>query len=253
MIKDKNRLEIQGHRGDRSLFLENTLLSFASAIEAGVDAIELDLHVTKDQNVVIYHDYFLKNRRSSPICSLSLAEIKKENGQIPTLDELFNLIHHSKEKKVRLNLEIKRDPRHPEWSAPLEDLVFQIVSKVQKQGFEEKVYYSSFDPEVLMQVRKLDKKTTLALVFASRSKENEPFFIQQCAIAASCNATILSPQYDLLTNPSIVLSLQEKGFRVITWTVNKTKDWEKCIEMGVDGIITDRPRDLIAFLKGDHK
>ncbi len=278
-------IEVQGHRGARGLFPENTLPAFAAAIEAGTNTLELDLHVTKDGEIVIHHDYFINGELcdcldgdslSSPslIRSLELSDIKKMDcgsktnpdfprqrqipgTQIPTLDELFEMINassHPNAKTVRLNLEIKRDPRHPELTIDDKELAAKIVSKVREKGFSHRVYYSSFDPEVLMRIYQLDPKAELGFLF----NEESLAFVQKLSskdpldlllkLAGSFKAKVVSPEENLLTDASFVRSLQKSGFRVVAWTVNSAEQWAKLIEMGVDGLITDYPQDLLQFL-----
>lgn len=272
-------LDVQGHRGARGLFPENTLPAFRAAIEAGTHTLELDLHVSLDGEVVIHHDYFIDDATSPfsglSIGSLKLSEIKKidcgsridpdfprqqriPGTQIPTLDELFVLIDnsmHPNAKNVRLNLEIKRDPRYPELSLSAEELAIKIVSKVREKGFSQRVYYSSFDPEVLMKIYQLDPTAMLGFIFGTDSFATAQTLQPDNAmglllkLAKSFNAKILSPSEDLLTDAALVHFLQQSGFQVTPWTVNSSAQWSKLIEMGVDGIITDYPQDLLLFLK----
>ncbi len=278
-------IEVQGHRGARGLFPENTLPAFAAAIEAGTNTLELDLHITKDGEIVIHHDYFINEElcdcadRGSPsspplIRSLELSDIKKMDcgskmnpdfprqrqipgTQIPTLDELFEMINasaHPNAKNVRLNLEIKRDPRHPELTIDDKELAAKIVSKVREKGFSHRVYYSSFDPEVLTRIYQLDPQAELgflfsqeSLAFAQKLSPENPLDLL-LKMAGSFKARVVSPEKTLLTDANVVRSLHQSGFRVVAWTVNSAEQWAKLIEMGVDGLITDYPQDLLQFL-----
>ncbi len=220
-------IEIHGHRGDSGHVLENTLLSFASAIEAGADAIEMDLRLSKDGKVVIHHDSHIHFHSLS---NLTLEELKP----IPTLEEVFELVlNHPKGKRVRLNLEIKREP---------EDLpnilAEQIVNLVNKWQFSSRVYYSSFDLEVLAEVRKREKKARLLYLYSSESP---------LSAASQLQVEILGPDEALLKKREDIQFLKQQGFRVIAWTVNKPDRWKELIEWGIDGIITDYPQELIAF------
>ncbi|HSX04607.1 MAG TPA: glycerophosphodiester phosphodiesterase family protein [Rhabdochlamydiaceae bacterium] len=276
-------LDVQAHRGGKGLFPENTLPAFTAAIEAGAGTLELDLQVTLDGEVVIHHDYFVDDAAwissgpssGSLIRFLKLSEIKKIDCgskidpdfprqkripgiQIPTLDELFALIDdstHPNAKSVRLNLEIKRDARHPEFFLSAEELAIKVVSKVGEKGFSQRVYYSSFDPEVLMKIYQLEPTAELGFIFDTESLETAQILLPDnlmglvVKLAKSFNAKVLSPDMDLLTDAGLVHFLHQSGFQVIPWTVNSPEQWAKFIEMGVDGIITDYPQDLLLFLK----
>jgi glycerophosphoryl diester phosphodiesterase len=291
-MNTSKQLEVQGHRGNRGLRPENCLPSFATAIEAGADALELDLIVSKDGELVIHHDFFVNNELCTYldgrpllqpllIHSLTLAEIKqfdcgrKKNHsfpkqhaipgtQIPTLNDLFEMIRsssHPNAKKIRLNLEVKRDPSHPEWTSSPSELARKVLSKVEQNGFTDRVYYSSFDPEVLAAIRSIAPNAQIGFLFDEETIEEaqkiDPqagkdlqagaeFFIQ---LALSLKANILSPHHTFLTDAHFIRRLQQAGFRVVSWTVNEPKRWAELMEMGIDGIISDYPEELIHFLK----
>lgn len=262
-----NIIEVQGHRGCRGLLPENTLPAFAAAIDAGVDSIEMDLLVTKDGEIVVHHDYFLNNTlctflNRAPIVGktlirdLTLEEVKridcgsKKNPnfpcqktlpgtQIPTLEEVFTFV---KGKNVRLILEVKRDADHPEYTLAPELLAKKITEAVRKSGLEPRIYYSSFDKEVLAEIRKIDPMAKIEFI-------NAQTLDGMIEVATSLKAEIVSPEQSLLKTTEDVKALQAAGFRVITWTVNDPESWRKLIEMGVDGIVTDYPQDLIFFLQ----
>ncbi|MBS0606146.1 MAG: hypothetical protein JSR57_04275 [Verrucomicrobia bacterium] len=277
-------IEVQGHRGARGLFPENTLPAFAAAIEAGTHTLELDLHVTKDGEVIIHHDYFVDDwldegdqTSKMPqmlIRDLRLVELKKidcgnkinidfpkqqriPGTSIPTLDELFEMISRSSSphaKTVRLNLEVKRDPRYPELTINARELAAKIVAKVHSAGFSQRVYYSSFDPEILSELHSLDPEAELGFIFnadsmalVKRLSPDNPMNLL-IYLASSFNATVISPEHALLTDQKTVNAMQNAGFRVVPWTVNSEEEWGKCIEMGVDGLITDYPQDLLSYL-----
>jgi glycerophosphoryl diester phosphodiesterase len=264
------KIEVQGHRGCRGVLPENTLSAFAAAIEAGADALELDCLLTNDKEIVIYHDFsidpeLVTNVDGSPapaalIRALSLAQIKaldcgkanpafpQQKGlpgeTLPTLQELFTLIRTSTDpnaKTVRLNLEIKRDPFHPQYTFASALMARKIVDLVKTNSLESRVYYSSFDPESLEAVRKIDPHARIAFL-----KEDDLNNIIETA--SRLHAQILSPEHILLTDAEIVREFKRLGFKVIVWTVNDPQRWQECRAMGVDGIITDYPEDLIHFL-----
>lgn len=272
MFCEAKYIEVQGHRGARGVRLENTLPAFEAAIEAGVDLIELDLVVTRDGELVIFHDFCINpeicanldgSEISSPgplIYSLSLAQLKqfecKQNPlfpsqlptkgiSIPTLRELLTMISNSpypNAKKVRLNLEIKRDPNHPELTPSPEVFAKKVLDIVKKNEFSDRVYYSSFDPEVLAELRKLDS----GLIIAYLKEDDLEGFVEK---ALELRANIVSPEHIFIQDANFVHSLKLLGFEVVVWTVNDGERMLELIELGVDGIITDYPEKMIKFLE----
>lgn len=224
----KKPIEIHGHRGNSGHVLENTLPSFASAIEAGVDAIEMDLRLSKDGKVVIHHDPTIHLRQVS---HLNLSELRSLKP-IPILEEVFELVLSLPQgKKVRLNLEIKKDDEDN--PAILAEHVVKLVNNWQ---FSSRVYYSSFDPEVLSEVRNRENKARLLYLYS-----DEP----PLSAASQLQVEILGPDETLLRRREDVHFLKQQGFRVIAWTVNNPERWKELIEWGIDGIITDYPKELI--------
>lgn len=260
---------IQGHRGMRGMLPENTLPSFAAAIEAGVDAIEIDLQLTLDGEIVIHHDFSLNSNlcvyldgtpinQTVPISNLTLAEIKKidcgskknprfqkqqtiPKTQIPTLQELFEMINQLSDpnaKRVLLNLEIKADP-----SMLYADMALKIVQAVKLGGFSDRVYYSSFEPLVLAEVRSIDPKATLGFIF---DQYTLPHHYDVNKTTSKHNIEIISPEYTLV-NEDNIRAMHELSLLVIPWTVN---DPQTCLDLykkGADGIITDYPADMLAL------
>lgn len=278
-------LDVQGHRGSRALKPENTLPGFLSGIESGAQFLELDILVTADNHLVIHHDFFLNKdlcryldgkevTQEVLIRSLSLSDLKKIDAgksnpsfpfqqalpgtQIPSLQDLFDLMktcNHPNAQKIKLNLELKRDLRFPEWTLPPLDLATAITDLVEKNGFSDRVYYSSFDPEVLIAIRKANPKAQTGFIFSSQSLDVARILHPEAGmefllkIASFLEVSILSPDHALLQTKEDVLLLQKKGFKVIPWTVNDPKRWKELSEMGVDGMISDDPEALVQFLQ----
>lgn len=267
-------IEIQGHRGKRSLRPENTIPSFEEAVKDGVDTIELDILTTSDGVLIIHHDFTLNPKLCTYldggsisekvlIKDLSLSEIKnldcgsKTNPKfpqqtsipgtkIPTLQELFDFIKKSPlphAQKVHLNIEIKSNPNSPNLTIKPEDLAKKALNIVKENNFSDRIYFSSFDPFVLYWIKKTNPKAKVGFIFDKPLTKNIEHLI------STLKVDVLSPEHLLLTSKEDVLKLKKYGARVITWTVNDPKRWEELIERGVDGIVTDYPHELIKFLK----
>lgn len=272
-------VSVHGHRGARAVRPENTLPAFEYALRVGVDVLEFDLAVTRDDVVVVSHDPHVnleiceatggrKWETAPAIRELTLAELKTfdcgvkkhprfpkqetvKNTPIPTLEEVFAAVKASAlpaAKAVEFNIETKIVPRHvgrlmpePEHFAKL------VVDVVRKAGFESRVIVQSFDHRSLVAVRKRAPKIRIAALLAENFPDWE-------AIVKKLRPDFLSPNVDWLTAET-VKKAQALGVRVVPWTLNEKSDWDYALAAGVDGIITDDPEPLLAYLRerGKHR
>jgi glycerophosphoryl diester phosphodiesterase len=253
-------IQVHGHRGARAMRPENTLPAFEYAIAQGVDALELDMAVTRDNVVVVSHD----PRLSAPVCTgprdhaviheLTLAEVKqwdcgaKQNPlfpkqqpvpgtRMPTLDEVFDLAPRG---KFLFNIETKSFPDHPELTPPPEEFARLVLAVVRKHHLESRVVLQSFDFRTLHAMKKLAPEIRRAALWEGRPRS----FVE---IGKEAEAQIVSPQFRLVT-PEQVKAAHAASFEVLPWTPNAPADWKRLVDAGVDGIITDDPAALIAFL-----
>lgn len=292
--------DIEAHRGGRALFPENTLVSFANALAMGVDTLELDVGVTRDGVLVISHERGLNPDLARgadgkyvaaagiPFVQLSLDEVKQfDVGQIrpgstyaaqfpdqhavpgtriPTLKELIDLVRRSGDGHVRLNIETKIDPNHPDESPSPERFVALLLDLLRTEKFEDRVMVQSFDWRTLQLVQKLASEIpTVYLtvqggrdptVFSDRASEWTAGFnpaehgrsIPRTIKAAG--GAIWSPYARDLT-PALIAESHALGLKVVVWTANQPEDIAHLIEMGVDGIISDRP-DLLRKVAGEQ-
>jgi glycerophosphoryl diester phosphodiesterase len=270
--KEGFMLEVQGHRGARAARPENTLAAFEYAIEAGVDTLELDVNVTKDDRVVVVHDQKInvelclgpndEKLTSSPsIRALTFQELRAfdcgstrhprfpkqvlvPKARIPALEEVFELVKTSKHagaKKVKLNIETKSVPGLPDLSPSPHRFARLVVDLIRKSGLEDRVILQSFDHRTLAEAKKLAPRLTLSVL----SNDVHPDYV---AMAASVGAAIVSPNKDWITKADVE-RLHAAKIRVIPWTANTPAEWRALIEMGVDGIITDDPAALLAYVR----
>ena len=259
------KIEIQGHRGARGILPENTLAAFKYAIENNIDTLELDLNITKDNEIIIYHDKNINteicNGISKPIKTLSLKEIKeydcgsKKNinfpnqqtvpgEKIPTFIELINLIQTEyKNKNIKMNIEIKTTK-----SLDTDDEVYNFSNKlidiIHKYNIAGDVTIQSFDIRALKDVKEIDPSITTSYII----EEKLPSIDSLINTSKQLGVKIISPEYKLI-DKQIVKKLQESGFKVLPWTINDMNIIKQNIEYGVDGIITDYPTQVKDYLK----
>ena len=262
-MEKKNNLSIHGHRGSRGTHPENTIPSFLEAFEAGAEYVELDVHLSKDAHVIVYHDFqvtgsICTKQTGEPLSKplwiedLSLDEIKSfECGniqnprfpsqktiaslQIPTLDELFRWknIHAP---TLKLNIEIKRDINLSRRSS--QELAVAVMKVIHKNHGNESLV-QSFDWSVVAAVRNIDEDIRLSCLF----EEMDDF----AEVTSAHGAQVAAPDFSLLNEHNIA-ECRSRNIQVLPWTVNQEKDWNHLIELGVNSIITDFPRKLKNFI-----
>jgi glycerophosphoryl diester phosphodiesterase len=221
-----------GHRGARGHEPENTLIGFQKAIDLHVDRIELDVHLSSDNELMVIHDETvdrttdgkgLVNQFSSP--QLKRFRIEKEHT-IPTLSEVLSLI----DQKCEVNIELKSY----EAADKVVDLIEKYVSE--KKWNYNQFLVSSFDWNALKQVALLNSKIPVGVL-------TETNLDLALAFAKFIQAKSIHPYFHLLTEENTA-RMQEEGFQVFPWTVNEIEDIRKIKSYNVNGIISDFPDRL---------
>ena len=257
---DKKRILVHGHRGARARRPENTIPAFRYALEQGVDVLELDVAVTKDNVPVVSHDPLLNSTICSgpkldiPIRTLTLAQLHeydcgaKKNPRfpdqvpvpgtrVPTLDEVFAL---GKGNAVQFNVETKIFADKPELTPDPDTFSRLILSSARREGMGKRIILQSFDPRTLRSMKQLDPGIPRAALFEKQGDWTE--------IAVEFEATMLSPEYHLVT-PELIAKAHAAGLQVVPWTCNDPAGWQSLVAAGADAIISDDPAKLIAWLK----
>ena len=270
-------VDLQGHRGARGLHPENTIPAFKSCIANKMNTIELDTNLTKDKELIVYHDSIVNSElcrdekgnpaQALPIKELTVADLKKldcgsiqdkkfprqvpqKNIQLITLSEFFDFATDYDTKfpannPLQFNIEVKlgeNDSREEALEAAR-----IMVQTIESAGMAHRTTVQSFDLAVLREVKRLNPKlTTSALFEPTRFKWLKMFLglnadryeIIHKTLAAGAN--VISP-YHLYVNPEFVKVCHENDIAVLPWTVNKEKTMLKMLDCGVDGIISDYP------------
>jgi glycerophosphoryl diester phosphodiesterase len=266
------RIEVQGHRGARAVFPEESLPAFAHALDVGVDTLELDLAVTKDDRLVVLHDLTIndalcvgrdgsKLTERPAVRTLTLAQVKEYDcGSLPnarfpkqasvpgtriaTLAEVFDLVEHASvpaARTVGFNIEMKSLPAHPELVPSPDDFARKIKDEVAAHHMLGRVTIQSFDHRMLAAM----KAIAPAIPISALIEGTLPDLV---GLAERLGAEIVSPEVDWITAAD-VRALHSKGIRVIPWTANTPEQWSYLVGIDVDGIISDDPAALVAYLR----
>ena len=209
---------MHGHRGARARRPENTLAAFEYAIDAGVDAIEMDIVVTTDGVPVVAHD---------PFPGLSFADLRRQAPHVPTLEEALALAPRG---AFLFNIELKP-------FADAQRMAAMVLPPARR--LPGRVMFQSFDFDILRALRRRALEIPLGALFDD-TEENFP------SIARRAQAGFVAPEFHLVT-PEKVRAAHRSGLAVITWTPNQEADWKTLMDAGVDGLITDDPAALVEF------
>jgi len=255
-------IQVHGHRGARAMRPENTIPAFEYAVEQGVDAIEMDLAVTKDDVLVVSHDPVLnpqicRNRGGSKVIrELTFAELREwdcgsmvnpqfptqtpvPRTQIPALEQVLALANRG---NFLFNIETKIFKDHPQYTPSPERFADLLLQAIDRHKLRSRVIVQSFDFRTLQAMKKLAPDVRLA---ALDEDEKLGDFV---TVARSAGAQTIAPEKGMVT-PARVAAAHQAGLQVIPWTANTPQEWDALTAAGVDGIISDDPAQLIAYLK----
>ena len=238
----KKEIKIIGHRGSRGEFTENTLPAFFEAFDCKAYGAELDLQITKDNKVIIYHDYEFHPLKKL-IKDLTFDEIRAypfvDGSLVPSLEELFESFRDK--KPFHFTLEVKREFDHPEFTKDVALITELILDVVKKHTFENRVLYSSFDVATLQMLREKDPNASLAFLVESNNftKFKESNFFEK--IKEELSVEVLSPPSSVINFESLKY-LKSICDRIVVWTVNDPYDFNRLVDLGIHEIITDTPR-----------
>jgi len=269
--------DVEGHRGARGHYPENTIQGFLLAVDMGVQTLEMDAVMTKDGEMVLSHEPWMSHVicqsasgdtlspdiQAHNIYEMTLEEVQSYDcGSLPHPDfpdqqkvaavkpRLIDVIEAVEEKlkgkgdaNIWYNIETKTDPRgdnifHP---AP-EPFVDALVSIIKDKGIAERVVIQSFDLRTLQVAHGKYPDIKLALLVGDTTAP--AVYLDSLGFTPyiySCRYTLLEAQD--------IANFQRKGMKVIPWTVNQPVDIQQLIDWGVDGIISDYPDRVIAAIE----
>lgn len=293
--------DLEAHRGGRDVRPENTLYSYAYAIELGATSIECDMQLTKDGQIVMSHNpilnsdttrdengNYIKNNKYD-IRLMTVDELKKfdvgvmdpncgeyydlhgktqftYDAKIPTLEELMQLIQSYGDKNIVLNIETKSypDPASAGYKNNADPKKFVEVFNniVKKYDMEDRVVLQSFDWQTLIEMKKLNPNISTSALWQKQpswghdseslrryEKKKSPWLGgldikdyqgNPVKAAHAIGADIISPYYTKISKQDVD-EAHSLGMKVVPWTVNNEKDMNMLLDMGVDGIISDKP------------
>lgn len=236
--------DFESHRGGRDARPENTLYSYAYAMELGATTIECDMQLTADGKIVMSHNAFLNHELTKD----------KDGNYIP--DGKYDIRTMTVEQIKQFNVG-HINPETAEYAHNVDPATFVKVfnDTVKKYGMEDRVVLQSFDWRTLIEMKKLNPNiSTSALWQASSSWEKygdqkspwlggvdiKDFKYNPVQAAHSIGADVISPYFKDISMGDVE-EAHKLGMKVVPWTVNNESDMEMMLDMGVDGMISDKP------------
>ena len=229
------------HRGASAYEPENTLRAFDLAIQQGAQMIEMDLHATRDGQVVVIHDFTLDHTTNltGRVGEQTLTEIKQADAgkgeRVPTLDETLDLTLG----KVRLYLEIK-DPR----------ATAETLRIIRARRCQDDVMLASFDLALMERLGDEVRDIELGVILGNetfnpvvRWREAFPWWaLRRINYQTLCIQVSLCYGY-------LARRIKASGKKLYVWTADEDTEFAAMIARDVDGIVTNRPDRLLAYLK----
>jgi glycerophosphoryl diester phosphodiesterase len=240
-------LLIIAHRGFSGAAPENTLAAFQKAIEAGSDMIELDVHLSRDGEVVVIHDGTLNRTTTGKgkVSDHTLEELKQlDSGswfgpafagqRIPMLQEVLDLCRN----RILVNIELKAEGLGRYTVIDLSD---RSLQEAEKAGMAGQVLFSSFDLAAIERIQMKKPGMPVALITALPWNSPADLAKEMCFTILNCRSKTLSRNN--------LSKAHQEGLQVNVWTVNDEKEMAQFVSLGVDGIITNYPDRLLRTLK----
>ena len=242
--------KIFGHRGASAAAPENTLEAFALAADMGAHGVELDVHLTRDGELVVTHDEEISRVSDGEgfVRDLTLKELKAlrfnrthpeyADARIPTLSEVFQLL---KPTGLEINIELKNS-----W-IPYPGLEEKVIALTAREFAPERVIFSSFSHASMQRVKQIDPSLRCGLLY-------DASLVRPWAYAVALGMDALHPMYtEVITPGGECAAAHRAGILVHTWTVNRPDDIRAVLREGADIVITNVPDTALGVLAEERK
>ncbi len=250
-MSNKNKPLILGHRGARRQAPENTIPAFIRALNLGADGVELDVQLSADGVVVVFHDDQLDHLTDGhgPVSSLTWAQLQQLDAgkyfgadfagtRLCTLEEALRVLEPAK----LINVELKGTAGAEQANGPAA-LAQRTLELVRAAEMLNRVVFSSFDAGYLAELRRLDGQAALAWLFGAKLFRRPPW-----RLAKELGLEAIHPSR-LAVSARLVRQAHERGLKVRVWTVDDPAEARRLAGWGVEGLITDYPGEAFSWLQ----
>lgn len=233
-LQEPEPVKITAHRGHSRAAPENTLAALQAAIDSGAEYSEIDVQLTADGEVVLFHDRDLRRlaRDSSPLAELTLEELQQmdvgswfdpkfADQRVPTLQQAIDLCYG----KMKLNIELKYYGSDPDMT-PLVEAATEVV---RRNGFEDQCIFTSLRYPACEEVRRLKPNFRTGLIVTHALGDISRLEVDALVVRA-----------DFLSE-RLLLSARRLDREVHVWNLNDPREIRRFINRGVDNIMTSDP------------
>ena len=235
----ESRVKVWAHRGANEYAPENTIEAFEMAARLGADGVELDVHQSKDGEIVVIHDERLERTSSGSgfVKDYTLEQLRgfdyakgtpfegKAHYTIPTLREVFELLEPT---DLTINIELKTN------IFPYRGIERGVMEMAKEYGMKDRIWYSSFNRFSLAKIHLLDPAAKVGILHSEVASGLAVF-------ARNLGARALHPSYYNLLSPLFMEECRNNNVLVNIWTIDTPEQMRVCYEAGVNAIITNYP------------
>jgi glycerophosphoryl diester phosphodiesterase len=232
-----------GHAAAAGEAPANTLAGVRACLDARADAMEIDLQLCADGVPVLMHDETV-NRTTNlrgKVRELSLAALQAADAgdgePVPTLDQVLELVSG----RLTVMCELKATPGDSEHDQRCVDAVLDVL---ERRGAKAWAAIHSFNPDMVARARTTEPRVSAAIISPPVKGDALERLL---GATLKRNGQAISVEHSCVT-PDLVLRARRRQLTVWTWTADTERDWARLVRAGVDGIITNLPHRLRAWL-----
>ena len=242
------------HRGGSNLAPENTLAAFRNALTLPIDAIELDVQLSRDGHTIVLHDFIVDRLTNGHgnVLDLDFAYLRSLNAaahfpggwpepqQIPTLREVLDLARghtqvHIELKPSKRDMTNKTYGRYPY-------IVETVIAEVRDAGMLDQALFISFDWVMLLFLKSIEPTVSTGAIVSKAlwNATSEHAFDTLIKQAIALNCDWINMRYDLFT-PDMPAAAHQHGLKFGVWVVNSADELHRLAATGVDSLTSARP------------
>jgi len=234
-LYDDHVIAVTAHRGGTEGAIENTIPAIEEAIEVGAQFAEIDVQMSRDKALVVAHDSDFSRhagiaKKVWELTAEEIQEIRLTNGakegpsaKVPLFDEVLEAARG----RIKLNVELKYYGDHQP------GLAERVVAAVRAKEMSDQVIIQSLQYSGLEEVRRAAPEIPIGYLFSVNARRPKVLDVDFLSVLLS------------RANATLIRSAHRRGQQVHVWTVDKPADMERLIDLGVDNLITDRPREAL--------